>query len=340
MGRKKKAPAHENLERWFVSYADFITLLFATFVVLYALSQTDVAQYDEMLKNIQKSFNSSLGLMQGEQNILDNTPAQQNNSVVEALMLEYLNPTYEEESFKEIKKSVDQLVKENELEGVSASIDERGLILKLDNSDILFKSASADLTEKAKKALDRVGLLIAKKFLMHAIRIEGNTDNLPLTNSIYPSNWELSAARACAIVRYLIDRFQLMSGLFTAVGYGDTRKIADNNTEAGRIKNRRVEIIVLRNKYKKNESVKDEILKMNKKEQQAYLDRYYTAMNDVLGVSDAAMKLQDKEKESSKKVIKLNEIYFDESSRIDEITKDNKNDKLDSDLILIDTNKE
>ncbi|MBQ2870912.1 OmpA family protein, partial [bacterium] len=274
MGRKPKHEEHVNLERYLVSYADFITLLFATFVVLYALSQVDISAFSKLEESLKKAFDAPT-MMQGQPGIMDGAGDSviqdaAANSVISALMMEYLSPKYEDESYEAIKKEIDELTKSKELKGVTATIEERGLVIKLNDSNIMFESASATLLPEAEKKLDKIGLLIAQKFLMHSIRVEGNTDNLPFSNNIYPSNWELSAARSCTIVRYLIDRFKFHPDLFTPIGYGSTRPIADNKTAKGREQNRRVDIIVLRNKFKKHENAQDSILKMTKNDQEAY----------------------------------------------------------------------
>ncbi len=320
MGRKQKHEEHVNLERYLVSYADFITLLFATFVVLYALSQVDISSFSKLEEALKQAFDAQT-IMQGSpgilsesgDNLLDKTSA---DSVISSLMLEYMSPKYEEESYEEIKKEIEELSKTKELEGVSASIEEKGLVIRLSDSNILFKSASAQLEQSAKEKLDKIGLLIAKKFLMHSIRVEGNTDNLPFSNKIYPSNWELSSARSCTIVRYLIDRFKFHPDLFTPVGYSSTRPIAKNNTAKGRAQNRRVEIVILRNKFKKNENAQDTILKMTPKEQEAYRLEHIQAINKVKGLSDAALKLTGDDEEVAKNVLILNEIYSSEVKRI------------------------
>lgn len=132
MAKKQKHPEHENLERWLVSYADFITLLFATFVVLYALAQvdaTDFAKLEESLKNAFSQntlFDGQQALMDGSDSIFDQ---QQANSFIPSLMLEYISPRYEEESFKEIEESIQELTKAGELDGISAKITDKGLLL-------------------------------------------------------------------------------------------------------------------------------------------------------------------------------------------------------------------
>ena len=189
MARKKPPEEHENLERWLVSYGDFITLLFATFVVLYALAQSDAVDYaklEEALKNVFDSSNildAQEMILDGSQNIFDQRQA---NSFIPGLMMEYISPRYEDEAFKEIEDQIKKLKKAGELEGISAKMTEKGLLITFDDK-YLFSPASAALSEKAMNLLDKVGVLICKKFVLHSMRVEGHTDSDPIHSNIYPS---------------------------------------------------------------------------------------------------------------------------------------------------------
>ena len=327
MGRKQKHEEHVNLERYLVSYADFITLLFATFVVLYALSQVDISAFSKLEESLKHAFSTpsiidgNKGIMDGKgESLIENSGA---NSIISALMMEYLSPKYENEAYEAIRSDIEDLIKNKELDGVSVELEDKGLVIKITDTDIIFESASAKLQHSSKLKLDKIGLVIAKRFLMHAIRIEGNTDSLPFSNEYFPSNWELSSARACTITRYLIDRFRFKPDLFTAIGYGDTRPIADNATEEGRRKNRRVEIVILRNRFKNTESAQNSIIKMSQQEQEAYRLEHIRAINKVKGLSDAALQLTGNDEESAKNVLILNEIYTSETRRINSARKTN-----------------
>ncbi|MFA6989018.1 MAG: OmpA family protein [Candidatus Gastranaerophilaceae bacterium] len=306
MGKKKHAEEHVNLERWLVSYADFITLLFATFVVLYALAQIDSSELSKLEESIKKAFaapsliqgSDSLLLSQGS-SILDSSIL--DNQAVIPPILENISQKYEEESFKEIKKAMDELKKEGQLQGVDSSIMDRGLVINLKDMNLFFKSASAQLNPDSHKTLKEVGSLIRSKFATHLIRVEGYTDNLPIDSSLYPSNWELSSARASSIVRFLLENFKFKKDKFAALGYADTKAIAPNNTEEGRQKNRRVEIVVLRNKYLKSEAAPE--FKENETAKIAEQPKSYE--NDSSSVSDAAKKLAKEAGYSPSQVIIL-----------------------------------
>ena len=270
MAKKKKAEEHENLERWLVSYADFMTLLFATFVVLYALSQINVNEFKKVEESLKKAFSvqsildGGSGVMSSGNSVLDTSSA---DSMIDSLFMEYISPRYEQESYEKIKKEVEDLAKSGELNGVSATIDERGLVITITDKNILFQSGSAELSPQAKKLLEKVGKLIVEKFALHLIRVEGHTDSVPVSGK-YPSNWELSSARASSIVRYLIDRFHILPDLMSAVGYADTRPVDTKKDAASLAKNRRVEIVVQRNQNKTLDHYQNTFMKLDKKEQQ------------------------------------------------------------------------
>ncbi len=309
MSRKKKHEEHENLERWLVSYADFMTLLFATFVVLYALSQTDVAKFTKLGESLKGSFSHSI--MEGSQGVLDSqgqsvlgaTPA---DSMMSSLIFEYLNPKYEESSYEEIQNQIKNLTKTGELTGITTKIDDRGLTIIMSDKALSFRPGSAELSPQAKLQLDKIGGTIGRKFLMHLMRVEGHTDNIPFSNERYPSNWELSAARSSSVTRYLIDRFKFTPDLFTVIGFSDTRPMAPNSNDKNRALNRRVDIVILRNKYKSLEDSRDELIKFDKKEQKIQKEQQMQTINRVLSLSDAAKQLSGEENESEDRVIRLN----------------------------------
>ena len=251
MARKKPPEEHENLERWLVSYGDFITLLFATFVVLYALAQVDAVDYAKLDEALRNAFDSS-NFFEAQENIMDGSPTmfdQQNgNSFIPGLMVEYMSQKYEEDSYKEIEAEIKKLKEAGELDGITSKMTDKGLLLTFDDS-YLFAPASAYLDEKARKLLDKVGVLICKKFILHSMRVEGHTDSEPIHSNIYPSNWELSSARASSVVRYLISRFHFSPSLFTAIGYADTRP-QEKSYSSKDPKNRRVEILIVKNSLK------------------------------------------------------------------------------------------
>ena len=251
MAKKQKHEEPENLERWLVSYGDFITLLFATFVVLYALAQVDASDFQKLEESIKTAFTQNT-LFDGQQSVMDGSDSifdqQTANSFIPSLMVEYISPKYEDASFEEIDQEIKALTELGELEGINSRQTELGLLLTFDDN-YLFAPASAQLDSNAKKLLDKVGVLVCKKFVLHNMIVEGHTDSLAIHSSQYPSNWELSSARACSVVRYLISRFNFSPTLFSANGYADTRPLKTSVSPKDPI-NRRVQILIVRNKYK------------------------------------------------------------------------------------------
>ena len=300
MARKKPPEEHENLERWLVSYGDFITLLFATFVVLYALAQVDMTDFAKLEESLKNAFSQNTlldgqqSIMEGSQNIFDQ---QQANSFIPSLMLEYISPKYEEDSFNEIEESIKELKESGELEGISSKMTDKGLLLTFDDK-YLFSPGSAYLDQRAQKLLDKVGVLICKKFVLHSMRVEGHTDSQPINSDKYPSNWELSGARACSVVRYMISRFKFNPNLFTAIGYADTRP-QESARSSKDPANRRVEILILKNSYKNSyETSKTSALNLSKAQQEAIQKQREQVIATVEkdSISPAARKLLEENK--------------------------------------------
>ena len=300
MAKKKRQEEPENLERWLVSYGDFITLLFATFVVLYALAQVDATDFAKLEESLKSAFSQG-ALFDGQQAIMDGSESlfdqQQANSFIPSLMLEYISPKYEEAAFNEIEESIKELSEAGELDGISTKMTEKGLLITFDDK-YLFAPASAYLDKKARKLLDKVGVIICKKFVLHHMRVEGHTDSDPIKSSQYPSNWELSSARASSVVRYMIDRFKFSPSLFSAIGYAATRPLETAISPRDPV-NRRVEILILKNKYKRDfETRNDNTLKLTKKQQEDIQKQRMAVISAVEGdsISPAARKLLEDNK--------------------------------------------
>ena len=246
MAKKKPAEEHENLERWLVSYSDFMTLLFATFVVLYALAQSDVNSFKGIEEALRKAFSQNIfdnqaNIMDGQDSIFEGEQGATN-----PLMLEYMSQKYEQSSYDEIEDNIDKMKQD----GLSATLEERGLVIRLNDKALQFMPGSAELSPKSYETLSKVAKIIKEKFSIHIIDVEGHTDSDPLSASTYPSNWELSTARASSVIRYLIKSQGFNKDIFIATGMADTVPLVDNNTPANKAKNRRVEIIIRKNKYK------------------------------------------------------------------------------------------
>jgi len=310
MAKKKKAEEHENLERWLVSYADFMTLLFATFVVLYALAQTDVNSFKSIEEALKKAFSQSFfenqeSIMDGSDSLLDGQ-----NGAINPLMLEYMSQKYEQTSYEEIKDAVEKL----QQEGLSAYLDERGLVIKLNDHAIQYAPGTANLTPKSLEVLNKVANIIKQKFSIHYIQVEGHTDSDAINTDKYPSNWELSSARASSVIRYLIRNHGFSPKIFIAQGLADTVPIVPNTTFENKNKNRRVEIVILRNKnrnlsQKNMQEILEEAQLMQKK--------------NKVKPSKAIEELVGNDRELLKNVIDITDQYENESKRLDMLEENN-----------------
>lgn len=253
----KKAKKHEkepNHERWLVSYADFITLLFAVFVTLYAMSQTDKQKVEALVASMKESFgNIKTGASAEKVNIVEGTDIR----MIPSIRPEILTPGKggddqgihrkrgyaEAKDFQEIKAKIDESLKKSGSEDkVSVGITERGLVVTLKEAGF-FDSGSSDVKKNSYNLLANVAEALMD--YSNPIRVEGNTDNVPISSRFYRSNWELSTARSANIIHYLIDYYGFAPEKISAVGYGEYRPIASNDDKIGRMKNRRVDIVLL-----------------------------------------------------------------------------------------------
>jgi chemotaxis protein MotB len=254
--KKKKHGEEEGGEAWLLPYSDLMTLLLAVFIVLFAVSKID----QEKASSLAAAFKS--GLMDGgsgmEQQDGD-SPIElfpdsigqkgnnKDNTGVSQEELEKFLGKYELEYLQELQTKLEITFKEEELEAdMTVGIDMRGLVISLNNA-ILFDSGKADIKTDNDEALLKLGNILTS--LDNYIRVEGHTDNVPIKTAIYPSNWELSTARAASVVRLFINECGVSPEKVVAVGYGEYKPVADNATEEGRAKNRRIDIIVLSEKY-------------------------------------------------------------------------------------------
>jgi chemotaxis protein MotB len=235
MPRKRKHDEHENLERWLLTYADLITLLLAFFIVMYSMSKVDAKKFGKMSEALS-------GVLKGGTVVIKRGDQVGTLPGGGVLSIGHLQSIQES-----IKRDLEKSGKDKL---ISSEISERGLVIHIMES-ALFKAGSADLEPKAKEILDLVALHIGN--LPNHVRIEGHTDNRPIKNTKYPSNWELSSARATEVVRFFTDGHGIDPKRVSALGYGEYRPMAANNTDENRAKNRRVDVVVLTMEMTQNE---------------------------------------------------------------------------------------
>lgn len=276
MARKRLHQENENHERWLVSYADFITLLFAFFVVMYSISSVNEGKYRVLSSSMVSAFRQPKSALEPVQigelvrsplmmpdQIMDVSanpapiitpmlPQNQDSPADDSdpLAMEFSpEDIIMQQTFNAAEKEVDEMAGHVE-EQLDSLIDEEIVNIKRNKfwleveikSSLLFPSGGSDLVPASIPVLQKLSKIFRE--LPNRIHVEGFTDNQPINTVIFPSNWELSTARAAAVVR-LFERNGIAASRMAAIGYGEFRPIAENTTETGRAKNRRVVIVVV-----------------------------------------------------------------------------------------------
>ncbi|SEQ95002.1 chemotaxis protein MotB [Nitrosomonas sp. Nm51] len=255
MTRKKfytNEEIHENHERWLVSYADFITLLFAFFVVMYAVSSINEGKYKVLSGSLVNAFKNPVVNAGTTQPVhaspmINKEPEQEN-------LIKIMEEKKVQQRIK--KQKVMQSMAKNVLRVLAPLVDNGkvrvtqsnlGITVEI-NASVLFSPGEAQLSNDSIETLQAVAHVL--KHHDHEIQVEGHTDNLPIYTAFFPSNWELSTARASSVIRLFIN-----SGLngqrLTAIGYGENRPVDTNDTIEGRMRNRRVTIMIMSNEQEK-----------------------------------------------------------------------------------------
>jgi chemotaxis protein MotB len=258
MSRKRRAAEHINHERWLVSYADFITLLFAFFVVLFSSSQVDKRKVGKVSMAMQEAF-QQMGIFQAANSrdpLVSTDPLPtQNIQLMEdgkgvsgrgktSSPFEKMNgsppPPKDLGAVQKLLSSA--LAPEIQRHEVVLKANREGLVISLREIGF-FDSGSAELRANSEAAVQRIASVLAAQ--SNNIRIEGHTDNVPIHNAQFASNWELSTARATEMIRLFITRYDLPATRLSAAGYAEYHPVAGNETVEGRAQNRRVDIVVL-----------------------------------------------------------------------------------------------
>ncbi len=239
-GGKGSGGGHDSggMMRWLLTYSDLITLLMVFFVVMYAMSSIDKKKYQTMSVSLKQALhvegaaNNLIADRLGQVTMENPVPSDE----------QQIRAT-EDSQFRMIIDNVKSSATAEEMGSVGFIIDERGLVISFLDT-LLFDVGRAELRANALPVLDRVAAAVKESQAI--IRVEGHTDNLPIATLQYPSNWELSAARAIMVTRYFITKHTIDPRRLSATGYGEYRPLLPNTTEDNRNKNRRVDIVVLR----------------------------------------------------------------------------------------------
>ncbi|MDA8083988.1 MAG: OmpA family protein [Nitrospiraceae bacterium] len=221
--KRRRPVEEENPDRWVVSYADFITLLFAFFTALYAISRVDTGKLQMFTGSMRSAFRSAP--VSSPQVIEGIVPLPEDSLVLE----------------REASRALAPLKARDD---VSVGRSERGVVISIGDR-LLFDVGRAAVRESSGPVLSSIASLLLR--LPNEVVIEGHTDNIPIggPKSKYASNWELSTARATAVLQYFLENYPLPPERFSAAGYAEFRPVASNATPEGRAKNRRVDIIIL-----------------------------------------------------------------------------------------------
>jgi chemotaxis protein MotB len=248
--RKPLDDDDENPDRWLVSYADFITLLFAFFVVMYSISSVNKGKYDKLASSMGGAFtgeNASIQLKMNAGNASDTASKLKNQqkSIIKPLPLTYL---YSEKMRRErealtnmgidLSNKLSPLISEGKVRVVQ---NNRGIRIDI-NDSVLFSPGSAELAGTASAMMNEIAIML--KDNQRHIQVEGHTDNIAIHNATFFSNWELSAVRASSVVR-MLSEIGIAENRLSALGFGAAQPITENETPVGRAKNRRVSIMIL-----------------------------------------------------------------------------------------------
>jgi chemotaxis protein MotB len=247
---KKKPTQHENHERWLVSYADFITLLFAFFVVMFASSQTDKGRAKQISEAVEKALEQgkTVGLPaavakilggtvddRGQGNAMMKGPGGAQHATKESPpeeMVELLP------SMKRLSQELESEVKDGKLE---IHLEPRGLVVSLREATF-FPSGTDEVDTTSYAVLDKVAAAI--KDLPNPVSFEGHTDSVPIHTGRFRNNWDLSAARSVAMLGVFSQRYNITPERLSVVGHADTIPLASNDTPEGRARNRRVDVVI------------------------------------------------------------------------------------------------
>ncbi|WP_018212535.1 flagellar motor protein MotB [Desulfitobacterium hafniense] len=255
MARKRtEEPEKDTSERWLLTYSDLITLLMIFFVVMYSMSRVDADKFQAMAESLSIALGGGsaqveIGTSPSGPNLIETYPA---NKPQEGKGPEDgegngdgTGADMENMTIETIKQKLDKFAADNGIETkLVSSIEERGLVISIQDT-LLFESGAAVITPKAREILDKINNVLASA--PNYIKVEGHTDNLPINTSRFPSNWELSVLRATNVVHIMQEI--IPAEQLSATGYGEYRPLTSNDTEAGRARNRRVDLVILRSKY-------------------------------------------------------------------------------------------
>jgi chemotaxis protein MotB len=239
---RRKTPEPENHDRWLVSYADFITLLFAFFVVMFATAQSDKSRTKQVSEAVREAFQHGQ-LSSALSNVLHGKPDPHRlGNTPQKKSPENMPPPPPADLTKSLDTLVRELARDLESGKVQLKLEGRGLVISM--REAAFFASGDDIVAPASfSILAKIAAVVQS--LPNQVRLEGHTDSIPIHNSRFRNNWELSAARSIAMLELLCGRYQIDPARLSVAGYGENAPSDSNQTEEGRAHNRRVDLVLL-----------------------------------------------------------------------------------------------
>lgn len=239
----------DTSERWLLTYADLMNLLLILFILLYTMANVDVAKYQQVATSLRAAFGDSAAT----QVIAEGGAAPSMINLENTAPSAVVPAELEQQQAEALKEDIKEIVKKEGLSGqVEVSMQERGVVVSIEEK-VLFKSGSADLEPESIPTIESIGRVLLAVPGKH-IKIEGHTDNVPISSSRFPDNQELSTARANSVWRILVKNVGLNTDLMSTVGYGEFRPKVPNTTPENKAQNRRVDIAILNEIFNQSES--------------------------------------------------------------------------------------
>ncbi|MBX5475286.1 MAG: flagellar motor protein MotB [Thermoleophilia bacterium] len=256
-GNGHPVAGHVNEDRWLLTYSDMITLLMALFIVMWSISMVNKAKFEELRVSLREAFTHQK-VLDGGPSVLENEgmsqstplaivprdPAQAVSKSIDRIAAQA--SAQDAENLHRLQVIINRYAASHGLSGqLRTSIDERGLVIRMLTDKLLFASGEALLKPSALPLLAKIAHAVNQTTITNPVRVEGNTDDVPIHNARFRSNWELSTARATAVLEVLRSN-GVPDRRLSVAGYADQRPVASNRTPTGRSLNRRVDIVVLR----------------------------------------------------------------------------------------------
>lgn len=244
---KKKHDEEHVDESWLIPYADLLTLLLALFIVLFSMSSIDAKKFEQLARSFNSEFNGGTGVLDYPSPTPNEKMEQLNKQEEEDKKEEQSLDAKEKEELKEVQNKINEYIESKNLNmDLKTTLTDEGLLVTILN-DIFFDSGKANIRQKDEHLAREISELLVMNPPRNII-ISGHTDNIPINNAEFDSNWELSVMRAVNFMKIVIENDKLNSEHFSAKGFGEFKPVASNDTKEGRQKNRRVEVLILPNK--------------------------------------------------------------------------------------------